>query len=473
MVPGRDLPEDRLGTTAADGSRVYLYPAEVRGRFRSLRNVVYDVLLAVFLALPWIRVGGKPLLLLDIPSRHFHIFGLTFWGHDAPMIFLVIVGFVVTIGLATAVFGRGWCGWACPQTVFIDRVYARIERWVEGDSVARQRLAAEPMGPRKALKRAVKWALFAGVSLVITHSFLAYFVGTDRLASMITRPPSENWASFMVIAVTTGVILFDFGWFREQFCVIACPYGRFQSVLMDPHSRIVAYDEKRGEPRLDKGMDRKDAGDCVNCRRCVQVCPTGIDIRRGVQMECVACTACIDACDEVMVKVGKPKGLIRYDTEAGLAGQRPQHLRPRTVIYSTAILAAAAALILIVSGRELVKVSLVRAGENPYQIVEEGRFVINHYKINVRNQNAHDVQVLLELPPALTDQNLSAVTPQSPLPVPAGQSVRADLFVTFPRGFAGPAGVPVDLQVRVQSKSGAAADAVLSERLPLVGPENS
>lgn len=471
MTPGRELPEDRLGTTAADGSRVYLFPAEVRGRFRRLRSRVYDLLLLIFLAMPWIRVNGSPILLLDIPHRKFHIFGLTFWGHDAPMIFLVIAGFVVTIGFITAVFGRGWCGWACPQTVFIDRVYARIERWVDGDSVAQRRLDAAPMSVSKAWKRAFKWTLFLAASLVVTHSFLAYFVGTDRIFEMVTRPPSENWASFMVIVVTTAIILFDFGWFREQFCVIACPYGRFQSVLMDPHSLIVAYDAKRGEPRLEKGMDRNKAGDCVSCTRCVQVCPTGIDIRRGVQMECIACTACIDACDEVMVKVGKPKGLIRYDTESRLEGGKVQVLRGRTVIYAAAILIAAAALTVVVTQRALVKVNVVRSGETPYQVVSDGAFVINHYKVNVRNQNTFGVDVTFDLSDKLKAQGLSAVTPQTPLPVAAGMSVRADLFVTFPRGFTG--GLDRTVELRIVGKSDDRERYRGMKRVPLVGPETS
>lgn len=470
MIPGRELPEDRLGTTAADGSRVYLFTAEVRGRFRALRSRVYDVLLIIFLTLPWVRIGGEPLILLDIPHRKFHIFGLTFWGHDAPMIFLVIVGFVVTIGFVTAVFGRGWCGWACPQTVFIDRVYARIERWVEGDAVARKRLAEAPMNAAKAAKIALKWGLFLAASLAVTHSFLAYFVGTDRLAEMVTRPPAENWTSFMVIVVTTAIILFDFGWFREQFCVIACPYGRFQSVLMDTHSKIVAYDVKRGEPRLQKGVDRERSGDCVSCYRCVQVCPTGIDIRRGVQMECIACTACIDACDEVMGKVGKPKGLIRYDTEAGLEGKPVRHVRTRTVLYGVVIVIAAAALTFVVSQRELVKVNLVRAGENPYQTVDSGRHIINHFKVNVRNQNDFAIGIEFDLPSKLRQAGLSVVTPQTPLPVEADGSVRADLFVTFPSGYAGGAGRTIDLRVRGVENGRERYRGQKS--LPLVGPED-
>lgn len=428
-----ELDPERLATTAADGSRVYLHTASVKGKLRNLRNIVYDILLVFFLCVPWIRIGGEPLLLLDLPRRHFSILGVTFWGHDAPMLFLIFLFFVVSIGLITALFGRGWCGWACPQTVFIDRVFVRIERWIEGDAAAQKKLDDAPLSLAKAFKRVIKWALFLAASLVITHSFLAYFVGTDRLAQMVTHSPFENPTSFLVIFITTAIILFDFGWFREQFCIIACPYGRLQSVLMDDHSLIVAYDTKRGEPRRQKGMDKSQHGDCVNCYRCVQVCPTGIDIRRGVQMECIACTACIDACDEVMTKINKPKGLIRYDTEAALSRKKVEYIRPRTLIYSFVIVLALGTLFFVLSTRELIKVNFVHALDNPFQVVHEGEEVINHYKVAIRNQDTRDVRIEFALPEAMAQAKVKLMMPLAPLTLEAGKSVRADLFVTFPK----------------------------------------
>jgi cytochrome c oxidase accessory protein FixG len=265
--PGESL--DRLTTSDAEGRRLYVYPADSKGRFRTARSAVQVILLLVFLVLPWIRIGGHQAILLDIARRRFAIFGLSFWAHDAPMLFFVFGGAALTLAFVTAVWGRVWCGWACPQTVFIDGVFRRIERWIEGDHVVRRALDAQPWDTDKFFKKAVKWSLFSAVSLLLTHSFLAYFVGTDALEVMIRRPPAEHPASFAFMAAATAVILFDFGWFREQFCTVVCPYGRFQSILMDDRSLAVAYNVSR------------DA-DCVKCFRCVRVCPTGIDIRHGL-----------------------------------------------------------------------------------------------------------------------------------------------------------------------------------------------
>ncbi|MGZ3696759.1 MAG: 4Fe-4S dicluster domain-containing protein, partial [Bdellovibrionota bacterium] len=245
----RELPSDRLATSDAEGNRIYLYPADVRGRYRTLRSAVSAVLLVIFLTLPWLRISGEQALLLDIPGRKFAILGLTFWAHDAPILVFVFGGTAILLAAVTAIWGRVWCGWACPQTVFVDAVFRRIERAIEGDSVKRRMLASAPLGWGKFAKRFAKWTLFAVCSLVISHSFLAYFVGTRKLAEMIARPPFENIPSFLFMLGTTLLVLFDFGWFREQFCTLVCPYGRFQSVLMDDRSKAVAYDAKRGEPR--------------------------------------------------------------------------------------------------------------------------------------------------------------------------------------------------------------------------------
>jgi len=306
------LGDERLSTTDNKGNRIFLYPAEVKGFFRKHRNIVQVALILFFLVLPWLKWNGVQLFLFDIPNRTFHLFGILFKAHDAPLIFLVLA--IVTIGLAfiTALFGRVWCGWACPQTVFIDGVFRRIETWVQGDYLKRRKLTKDPWTSEKISKISFTWFLYFIVSAIIAHSFVAYFVGSDRLIAMILGTPQENWTAFTIVMGMTLVLLFDFGWFREQFCIIACPYGRIQAVLMDKKSMSVIYDYNRGEPRKDPAVSKDKQGDCVNCRRCVEVCPTGIDIRRGIQMECIGCTSCIDGCDVIMTEVKKPLGLIGY-----------------------------------------------------------------------------------------------------------------------------------------------------------------
>ncbi|MCB0363621.1 MAG: cytochrome c oxidase accessory protein CcoG, partial [Bdellovibrionales bacterium] len=362
--------EDRLASLTSDGRRSYIYPAEVRGFFQRYRQIVQALLMVIFLVLPWISINGQQALLFNIPQRHFSIFGLTFMAHDTPLFFFVLA--LLTLGLAfvTSLWGRVWCGWTCPQTVFIESIFRRIERWIEGQHLAQRKLNEQPLNFTKLWKKSLKWFIFALASLVIAHSFLAYFVGTNELFHMVRQPPTENWTSFLIMSFISLLILFDFGWFREQFCIIACPYGRFQSVLMDQHTINICYDEKRGEPR--KGLElgsNQSPGDCVNCYRCVQVCPTGVDIRRGVQLECIACTACIDACDEIMTKVKKPKGLIRYTSESALAGVPHKMFRFRNFVYLFLILIVASGLVFATARRNPIQITLLRAKDIPYRVV--------------------------------------------------------------------------------------------------------
>ncbi|MEZ4872141.1 MAG: 4Fe-4S binding protein [Bdellovibrionales bacterium] len=229
----------------AYGSRVFQYPAEVKGYFRTRRNVVYAILIIIFLALPWIKIGGHQAILLDIPGRQFSFFGIHFWAHDAPLIFFIFAFLTLGLAFVTAIWGRVWCGWACPQTVFIDGIYRRIETWIEGSHLARRKLDLQDWNREKILKRSSKWLAFFVVSFLISHSFLAYFVGSQAIIEYVQHPPSENWTTFLIVMSFTAFLLFDFGWFREQFCIIMCPYGRFQSVLMDESSLAIVYDENR------------------------------------------------------------------------------------------------------------------------------------------------------------------------------------------------------------------------------------
>jgi cytochrome c oxidase accessory protein FixG len=330
---------DSVTTINDDGSRYFLYPADVRGRFTALRRFSAYALIAVYLLLPWIPVNGYPAVFLDVAARRFHFFGLTLAAQDAWLLFFGVSGLGFGLFFLTALFGRLWCGWACPQTVFLDHVFRRIERWLEGDAPARRALRAAPMGANKFLRRAAKHALYALAALAITHLFLAYFVSLPELWAYMHEAPGEHWAAFLFVFVAAGALYFNFAWFREQLCIVICPYGRLQSALSDDHTMTIGYDARRGEPRGHLGA--AGAGACIDCNRCVQVCPTGIDIRHGLQLECIGCAACIDACDEVMARVKRPAGLIRYDSFAGLAGGATRWLRPRTIVYGVLLLAGA------------------------------------------------------------------------------------------------------------------------------------
>ncbi len=327
---------DSVTTIATDGSRRDVHPADVAGRFTGARRWSGLGLIAFYLVLPWIPVNGHPAVFLDIAEGRFHFFGYTLAAQDTWLLFFGVTGLGFALFFLTALFGRLWCGWACPQTVYLEQVYRRIERWIDGDAPARHALTAAPLTAAKAAKRVVKHALYILASLFITHLFLSYFVSLPEVWRMMHDAPGEHWMAFVFVFGAAGLLYFNFAWFREQLCIVICPYGRLQSALTDEHSMVIGYDGQRGEPRGKLGAP--DAGSCVACNRCVQVCPTGIDIRHGLQLECIGCAACIDACDEVMTKIARPLGLIRYDSLVKFAGGRTRWLRPRTVVYGILLL---------------------------------------------------------------------------------------------------------------------------------------
>ncbi|MBI3131442.1 MAG: cytochrome c oxidase accessory protein CcoG [Acidobacteria bacterium] len=413
------------------GKFSYVYPAEVKGRFDRIRSWAFAGLILVYLLLPWFRIHGEQALLLDVARRRFHIFGLNLWAHEAPLLFLIMGGAAFALCFITAYWGRIWCGYACPQTVFITSIFRRVERWIEGTHLQRKRLDEEGADqPMWVVKKALKWSAFTLVSVLISHSFLAYFVGTDRLRQAMTHPPTANWTLFLVMAFIAGFILVDFGWVRERLCFTLCPYGRFQTVLMDRHSLAVVYDPVRGEPR--RGSVAHATGDCVACDRCVQVCPTNIDIRNGVQMECIACTACADACDDVMARIKKPLGLIRYDTEAGLAGEPHRTARPRPFIYLGLTVLLWGALGLLLLTRADVDIVQLRAKGATYQQVTDpirGPRVINHLRFDLTNLAHRDQEVTI----ACATQGFEVISATNPVPLPRGQVAHADLFIAFPK----------------------------------------
>ncbi len=427
---GTKLKTERLSTLNEAGERKFVIPGEVTGPLRRWRNRVYAVLLLVFLVLPWTRINGMQSVWLDVPRRRFEIFGQLFLSHDAPLLFFLLAIALMALAFVTAVWGRVWCGWACPQTVFIDAVYRRIEIWVEGEYKERRKLRDAPMSWSKLRKTVVKWALFFVVSSVIAHSFLAYFTGSRELVQMILNGrPGENINYFLLVTSMTAVLLFNFGWFREQFCTIMCPYGRLQAVLMDDRSLAIVYDEKRGEPRKSPALAADKRGDCVSCNRCVEVCPAAIDIRDGLQMECIGCTACIDACNIIMKKVDKPEGLIRYRS---VDGSDLRVWRPRTIAYFAIALFCTLGLVTQLADHAPYAVSIFRAKDAPYQVMA-GNMVLNHLKAHLLNQSHLNQVFTVRLTPEFETAGVSITQVAQEHRVLAGEDVEIHFFLIFPK----------------------------------------
>ena len=395
-------PEGRvLSTLNPDGSRRWMRPKVSDGRFLTRRRVVAWILIVVFAAIPWIRINGKPAMLLDVMTRKFVFFGTTFRPTDTLLLALLILSVFVTIFLLTALFGRVWCGWACPQTVYMEFLYRPIERLFLGAGYANPK-AAVP-----AWRRVAMYAAFLVASAHLANTFLAYFVGTDRLVEWTFRAPTEHPTAFGVFVVTLGLMMFDFCFFREQMCTLVCPYGRFQSVLLDRGSLIVGYDAKRGEPRGRKAkrktsepapaaehgtpvaslpvLQEERSGDCIDCTLCVQTCPTGIDIRDGLQLECLHCAQCIDACDAVMDKVGRPRGPIRYSTQNQLEGVPNRHVRVRMVAYPLLLVAILTAFVTLLLTRADAMVVQLRVQGTPYTVEEDGT-ILNVVRVRIDNR---------------------------------------------------------------------------------------
>ena len=383
MRPPSQRPSiDSVTTIRDDGSRFFLHPADVRGFFNRNRKWTGLLLIAVYLSLPWINIGDYPAVFLDVGGRRFHLMGLTLAFQDSWLLFFAISGLGFSLFFITSLLGRVWCGWACPQTVFLEHVYRPIERWIEGDAVQRRRLDASGWTQEKIIKRSLKQIAFLLVSAIISHLFLAYYVSLAELWDMMRHAPKEHGGAFLFVFIFTAINYFNFAWFREQLCIVICPYGRLQSALTDDNTMVIGYDEKRGEPRGKVGAT--DVGSCIDCNRCVQVCPTGIDIRHGLQLECIGCAACIDACDEIMTKVKRPKGLIRYDSLVGLEGGKTKWLRPRTVMYSILLLIGMSVATWAFSTVRPANMGVTRMTGAPYIVSPEA--VRNQYLIRVVNK---------------------------------------------------------------------------------------
>ncbi|AXE21271.1 cytochrome c oxidase accessory protein CcoG [Runella rosea] len=373
------------------GKRNWFFPQKPTGKWHNRRVWFTIFQLSVMFGLPFIKVNGQPLFLFNILERKFIIFGLFIGPQDYWLFGLMMISFFVFIVLFTTVFGRVWCGWACPQTVFMEMVFRKIEYVIEGDWKAQRALEKAPWNNEKIVKRTLKVVVFMTVSFLIANLLLSYFVGVDRLWRIVSEPITEHLTLFLGICAFTLIFFFNFAWLRDQACTVVCPYGRLQGVLLDKNSVVIAYDYKRGEPRekLHKGKERT-AGDCINCFQCVNVCPTGIDIRNGTQMECVNCTACIDACDNIMEKVNLPKGLIRFDSENNIASGKSKLITTRTIAYAVVLTALWVALGYAILTRDDTETTMLRVPGSRYIENPDGS-ISNLYTFKLFNKTNHAI----------------------------------------------------------------------------------
>jgi len=394
---------DSIGTIDEAGKRKFIFPKKPSGKLYEYRKLVSYFLLAILITNPFIKVNGNQFMMFNVLERRFNIFGFPFWPQDFYLFVLFMIVGVVFVILFTVIFGRIFCGWICPQTIFLEMVFRRIEYWIEGDRGAQIRLSKQEWNAEKIRKKGIKWFLFLVISFFIANVFLAYLISSDELLKMIEDGPQSHLSTLIALLIFTGVFYFVFVWFREQVCIIACPYGRLQGVLLDNKSINVAYDFVRGEKevgraKFNKNEDRASTGkgDCIDCHQCVHVCPTGIDIRNGTQLECVNCTACIDECDTIMESVGLPKGLIRYASEDEIEKKSKFRFTARMKGYSAVLIILVGVLTGLLFLRTDVEATILRLPGQLYQ--HKGENISNIYTfkiINKTNEEFKDIHFKL------------------------------------------------------------------------------
>ena len=373
---------DRIATVDEAGKRKWIYAYKPKGFFYNARTLLSIFYFIVFFGLPFVKMNGRPLFLFNIPNAKFILFGKIFWPQDFFIFAIGLLTFIVFVILFTVAFGRIFCGWACPQTIFMEMVFRKIEYFIDGDANQQKKLKAMPWNTEKIVKRATKIFVFFSLSFLIANFFLGYIIGIDEVGVLIKEGIFVHFGTFSALVIFTMVFFFVYYWFREQACIIVCPYGRLQGVLLDRNSILVAYDYVRGEPRGKLSDKTNDKGDCVNCHACVRVCPTGIDIRNGTQLECVNCTACIDACDEIMDHVNKPKGLIRYASENGIALKEQMTYTWRLKLYTLVLSLLLIFLGVLLVTRADVAARIMRTPGQTYQLLAHDR-ISNLYNIKL------------------------------------------------------------------------------------------
>ncbi len=467
---------DHIATVDAEGKRIWLYPKQPEGRFYRWRTWVSIAFLAVFLTLPWIRYDGEQFLLFNVLERKFVLFGLLFTPQDFHLFVLAMLTFIVFIILFTVVFGRLFCGWVCPQTVFMEMVFRRIEYWIEGDAGAQRKLDKSPWNARKIRIKALKHIVFFSIAFVVSNYFLAYIIGTDAVLKIINEPVTKHLGGLSAMLLFSGLFYGVFARLREQVCTTICPYGRLQSVLLVKDSIVVAYDHKRGEPRgkLKKNSETAPApvlydpasaiqaavagaataiphhnatapvlGDCIDCKRCIHVCPTGIDIRNGTQLECVNCTACMDACDDIMTKIDRPLGLIRYDSITGIESGKRKIFTTRVWAYSFVLFALLLLDVVLIARRGTIETIILRSPGQLYQ-QKDSLHLTNLYTYTLINKSSKAIPIALQTPTLGAQVQMVGKFPDS---LAKGEKIEGAFFIQMPENQLLSRKTPIVLQV--------------------------
>ncbi len=443
-APDSENFRDQIATADKFGRRIWVYPIKPKGDLYRWRTIVSWFLLALLFSGPFIKIGGYPILQLNIIERQFYLFGLVFWPQDLHLFVLATITMAVFVVLFTAVFGRLFCGWVCPQTIFLEMVFRKIERLLEGDGPKQKAFDRRAMSANKFFRKTLKHTIFLAISFLIGNTFLAYIIGSDQLLSIITDPPAQHLTGLSAMIIFTLIFYWIFAFFREQVCTLVCPYGRLQSVLLDNNSIVVAYDYNRGETRgpLERGGTFDERGDCIDCAACIKVCPTGIDIRNGTQLECINCTACIDACNRVMKKMSLPSGLIRYSSENRLSNKSKKLITGRVVIYSAVLSILLVIVTTLMASRSSVETTILRTPGQLYVQTDEG-IVRNLYSMKIVNKSYDQLPIQLSL--KHPEGSISIVGPK--IVVPPGGMAEAAFFVDIDASKLFVTSSPIEIEI--------------------------
>jgi cytochrome c oxidase accessory protein FixG len=437
---------DHISTVNEKGKRVWVYPKKQTGKFHRARTILSVFLMAFLFGVPFIKMNGHPFILLNVIERKFILFGFVFGPQDFYLLVLATISVLVFIVLFTAIYGRLFCGWICPQTVFMEMVFRKIEYWLEGDTAQQRALDKASWNGKKFFIKTIKQLIFFVIAFIIGNTFVAFIVGVDKLFEIVNQSPSEHLSAFIAVVVFSGLFYFVFSKFREQACVIVCPYGRLQGVLLDPNTVVVAYDYVRGEPR-GKLQSPKTTGDCIDCHLCVAVCPTGIDIRNGTQLECVNCTLCIDACDSIMDKVKLPKGLIRYASMNSIKDKSKFKVTPRIIGYSIVLTLLLVIFIILASLRSEIDATILRAPGKVFQEQADNK-VSNLYMLKLVNNTYKNVPIQIKINNPEAELKIIG----KDISLPELSVTETEFLILFPKDKIKTTLIPLTIQVLADEK---------------------